>query len=136
MGLERVLIQWLRPAGGRRQWLDLLPRPRGARQLGLCAVAARPAPPVRAYDAEAGPRRFLSTLLPAEWGVWERHLDDDATAAQPLDPFALGSQLRRRELDQRQGHAHSAHEELGFGLLPRSPDSHHGAQLVCRSAHD
>src|SRR2546425_10067366 len=136
MGLERVLLQWLRPAGGRRQWLDLLPRPRGARQLGLRAVAARPAPPVRTRDAAAHPRRLLSALLSAAWRVWERHLDDNATAAQPLDPFALGSQLRRRELDQRQGHTDSADEELGLDLLPGSPDGHHGVQLGRGSTHE
>src|SRR5262244_2356625 len=99
MGLGWVLLQRLRPAGGRRQWLDLLPRPRRARQLGLRAVAARPAPPVCARDTEAPTRRLLAALLPAERRVWGQDLDDDATVAQPLDPVALGSQLRRRELD-------------------------------------
>ena len=70
-----------------------------------CASASttRPAPA----------RRLHRALLSAGRRVRRRRLERDAAAAQPLDALAVGSELRRRDLDQRPRAAHPAAEELG-----------------------
>jgi hypothetical protein len=108
VGLERLLLVRLRPAVRRRQRLVLLPRPRRARRHGLHALAADQLRAVRQSDRQARARRVLAALVPAGRRVRQRHLHGDAAAAQSLDPLALGSELHRRDLDQRQGAADSA----------------------------
>ena len=56
---------------------------------------------------------FTRPLLSAGRRVQRRRVDGDAAAAQSIDALAVGSELRRRDLDQRPRAADSAPEELG-----------------------
>ena len=108
MGLERLLLQRLRPAVRIAARLELPARPREPRQHGLSAVAAAAVEDqIRSRPAPCD-RRVHRSLLPAGRRVRQRHQRGDAVAPQPFDAVAVGSELHRRDLDQRQGAAHSA----------------------------
>ena len=53
------------------------------------------------HDRPAPARCLHRSLLSAGRRVQRRRVDRDAAAAQPLDALAVGSGLRRRDLDQR-----------------------------------
>ena len=132
VGLERLLLQRLRPAVRQRARLGLPPRSHRPRRRGLPAVAARQCASVDG-GRTAPPRRLHPALLPAGRRVQRRHLDGDAAAAQPIDALALGSELRRRDLDQRPRAADPAPAQLGEPVLPRHADRDHRIQLGRRT---
>ena len=69
-------------------------------------------------------RRLHRALLSAGRRVRQRHFQRHAAAAQPLDALAVGSQLRRPNLDQRQGAADPAPARLGRTLtIPARPSA-------------
>src|SRR5262245_40243729 len=53
----------------------------------------------------------------------------NASTAPPLDAFAVGSNLHRRELDRRGGATHSANARLGEHRLPEYEARHQRVQL-------
>ena len=116
MGLERLLLQRLRPAVRQPARLGLTTRSREPRRGRLFTVVARPDAAAADDVWPASARCLHRSLLSAGRRVQRRRLDDHATASKPLDPLAVGSRLRRRDLDQRPGSARATAEELGEHL--------------------
>ena len=106
VGLERLLLQRLRPAVRQPARLELRCPTAPRTAAGLSAVAARRS---CGSDAAGTGARLLDVFsvhyYPQGGRVRQRRLDGDAAAAQPLDALALGSELRGRDLDQRHGPA-------------------------------
>ena len=115
-GAGRLLLQRLRPAVRQRARLEHPARPQQPRRHGLPALAARPAAPAQHGHRPAAARHLHRPLLPAGRRVQRRRLERDAAAAQPLDALAVGSELRRRDLDQRPRAARS--RGSGAGSTP------------------
>ena len=105
------------------------------RRRRLPALVPRPDAPAPHDVGPAPPRRLHRPLLPAGRRVQRRRVERDAAAPQPLDALAVGSELRRRDVDQRPRAAHAAAEELGQHLLPGDGDRHHRIQLGRRKPH-
>ena len=136
VGLDRLLLQRLRPAIRRRTRLG---------------IPARTAPPTATRTTCPG---SSTSSAQAEVATGQRLLDvftvhyypqggefgndtstRHAAPPQPLHALAVGPELRRRDLDQRQGAADSAAARMGEHALPRHADRHHRIQLGRRGPH-
>ena len=91
VGLERLLLQRLRPAVRRPARLGHAARPRQPRRRRLPAVVPRHDAPAVDDGRSAPARRVHGPLLPAGRRVQRRRVDGDAAAAQPIDALAVGS---------------------------------------------
>ena len=102
---------------------------------GLPALAAAADPAAKRARGPAAARCLHLPLLSARRRVQQRHLGGDADAAQPVDAVAVGSVVRRRQLDRVGGPIHSAVARLGDPVLSRHRDRHHRVQLGRRGPH-
>ena len=113
VGLERILLQRLRSAVRQHARMGLASRSRQPGRRGLPAVVPRPDAAAPHDVRPAPPRRLHRPLLPAGRRVQRRRVERDAAPAEPLDPIALGSELRRRDVDQRPGPARATRSGTG-----------------------
>ena len=104
VGLERVFLQWLRPAVRKPARLERpsrSPEPRGSR---LSAMAPRCDPSGQRCGGPPATRRVHGALLPAGRRVRRRHVECDATQ-ENRSPGRWRDPTYVEKPDQRQGHA-------------------------------
>ncbi len=116
VGLERLLLERLRPAVRRRSRLDAAFRTR--RRTAASDYLPWLLDQMHQHDVQTGGRLldyFHGPLLPAGRASSATTSPTGMQlSAQPFDPLAVGSELRRPELDQRPRQAHPADQALGW----------------------
>ena len=130
VGLERLLLQRLRPAVRIQHGWSFLPDRTNHGNMDYLPWLLQQLKHQIGSDQRRVLDVFTVHYYPQGGEFGNDTSDGDAAAPQPLDALAVGSELRRRDLDQRQGAAHPAAAQLGEHLLlPGHADRHHRIQL-------